>query len=115
MWAPWGDSLDGASHPLLSWSRAGPGRQPEPVDASDITSVGCNVTASVNLTGVDITNPNSSFGNNWPMPNGQANGWPNSSLVPSPYYNFNWMTPVKQLNMTFQSMPVGDSTSVSGG
>lgn len=98
---------------LVTWD--GPGEQPEPIDASDITSVGCNVTASVNLTGVDITNPNLSFGNNWPMPNGQANGWPNSSLVPSKYYNFNWMTPVKQLNMTFQSMPVGDSTSVSGG
>lgn len=96
---------------LVTWD--GPGTTPQPISASDIANVGCNVTASVNLQGLDITNPNSSFGSNWPMPNGSSGGWPAS--VPSSNYDFSWMTPVQQLNMTFQSMPVGNSASVAGG
>lgn len=97
---------------LVTWG--GPGTTPQPISASDIANVGCNVTASVNLQGLDITNPDSSFGSNWPMPNGMNNGWP-AGGVPSSNFDFSWMTPVQQLNMTFQSMPVGNSTSVAGG
>lgn len=98
---------------LVTW--AGPDHQPVPVKASDIDTVGCTVTASVNMQGLDITNPNSPFGSNWPMPSGTSNGWPNNGSIPSWYYNFSWMTPVQQLNLTFQSMPVGNSVSVSSG
>ena len=86
-------------------------RPPQPVQPSDTAEVGCSVTASLNLQGLDITNPSSSWGNAWPMPNGSNGGWP--STVPLYDYNFSWMTPVKQLNVSYQSMPVGASIPVS--
>jgi hypothetical protein len=94
---------------LVTWG--GPGSNPQSVQASDIANVGCSVTASLNLQGLDITNPASSFGNAWPMPQGSSGGWP--STVPSSSYNFSWMTPVQQLNLSYQSMPVGASLPVS--
>ena len=94
---------------LATWG--GPGTTPQSVPASDIANIGCSVTASVNLTGMDITNPSLPWGTAWPMPNGSDGGWPASN--PLSNYNFSWMTPVTQLNMNFQSMPVGDSISVS--
>lgn len=99
---------DLAAGQLVTW--AGPGTTPQAASADDIAQVGCSVSASLNLTGVDITDPTLSFGSAWPMPDGSSGGWPSS--VPQSNYNFSWMTPVEQLNVTFQSMPVGGSVSV---
>lgn len=94
---------------LATWG--GPGTTPQSVDTSDVAYIGCSVTASVNLAGMDITSSSLPWGTHWPMPEGSDGGWPEDN--PSANYNFSWMNPVTQLNMNFQSMPVGASVKVS--
>lgn len=96
---------------LVTWKGPVPDSVPVPVKASDVAYFGCNVTASVNLQGLDITDPSLYFGTAWPMPNGSEGGWP--AGLPSYTYNFSWMTPVTQLNTTWQSLPVGAVKPVS--
>ena len=91
-----------------------------PVQQSDLVAFGCNATPSVSLPGLSIVSPQgsptaTSFGaidsttnQGWPMP-GNKDGWPTTAFVDYPkYLDYSWQTPVNQLNVTFQGVPVGD-------
>ena len=84
------------------------------------TSFGCNATPTITLNGMQIDAPDgtavaNAWGNNWPMPTTSGQGWP-ANLGGNYTYqtNWSWQTPVNQLNMTYQGLPVS-SLSNDGG
>ena len=89
-------------------------------EGSTPVTFGCNATPTVSLPGLDITaGPNSSigqnFGSEWPYPTKAQTGWPASSFPNSSATNWSWMTGVRALNVSFQGLPVSDTTSVPTG
>lgn len=77
------------------------------------TSFGCNATPTITLNGMQIDAPDgtavaNAWGNNWPMPTTSGQGWPANFWGGNYTYqtNWSWQTPVNQLNMTYQGLPV---------
>lgn len=91
-------------------------------DTAVLSAVGCSAVPTATLAGLDITGTVTgvaqnfgqinSAGNGWPMP-GNHTGWP-ANLYPaySSYLNYSWQTPVKQVNVAFQGVPVSAATAV---
>lgn len=76
-------------------------------------SFGCNATPTITLNGMQINAPDGSavanaWGNDWPMPTTGGQGWPANFWGSNYTYetNWSWQTPVIQLNMTYQGLPV---------
>jgi hypothetical protein len=85
--------------------------------ASTPVTFGCSATPTVSLPGLDITAGANSdigqnFGSEWPYPTKAQTGWPSSSFNNSSATNWSWMTGVKQLNVSFQGLPVTDTAAV---
>jgi len=80
---------------------------------------GCTATPSVALPGLDIAaGPNSTigqnFGSEWPYPTQAQSGWPASSFSSPSQTNWNWMTGVKQVNVSFKGLPLAATTPAPG-
>lgn len=81
---------------------------------------GCSATPTVSLPGLDITAGATSdigqnFGSEWPYPTKAQSGWPSSSFPNSSATNWSWMSGVKALNVSFQGLPISDTTAVPAG
>lgn len=81
--------------------------------AATPTSFGCTATPTITLNGMQINAPDGSavanaWGNNWPMPTTGGQGWPANFWGGNYTYqtDWSWQTPISQLNMTYQGLPV---------
>ena len=95
----------------------------DPPATAELAQIGCSIVPSVNLPGLDITGGTKSAatafgaiqGNDLgcPMP-GDHTGWPTSlySAYDS-YTNYQWQTPVNQVNVAFQGLPEVATTAVN--
>lgn len=71
------------------------------------------------MPGLDIAaGPNSTigqnFGSEWPYPTQAQSGWPASSFSSPSQTNWNWMTGVKQVNVSFKGLPLAATTPAPG-